>query len=403
MRRMSRALVVAAALLGAVACGVVVDIRDGADGGGPNVNPEGGNPSDDGGEDEGGNNGDDSGPPPDAGLQVVAIGDASVLVTSVVNLVADGGPQTVNVALRTEGGDPSTLDSASVTVNDSSVLVKQVGAGPNIRTFELVALGDAVPHRPATSVTAAVGGSSLSTDIEVRIARYFRTGGDTELAIPLDTPPTNYEVVLWGAGGGSSASAQGGAGSYARGTLTGFSGPLTVRVGEAGNRGGSPGGGSGGTSSGNGGGYSALFTSSIANANDTTALVVAGAGGGAGMFSAGGGGDQRGVGVQGGSMGTNNGAGQPGGPNATAGNKLAGGTGSTIDQTGGGGGAGWFGGGGGAAGCGGGGGFSKQRNGAGISSTFLPGKLTVPGNVGHYLRQNAGDTQAAGAILITPN
>lgn len=391
-----------AALLGAVACGVVVDIRGGADGGGPSVNSEGGsNPGDDGGPSE---NGPETGPPIDAGSQVVAVGDASVHVTAVVNLVADGAAQTVNVTLTTATGDTATLDSADVIVNDAKVETKVVsGPSPNTKTFELTAKSDAVPHRPQANVTATIGGTTVNVPIMVSIARYFRTSGDTELTIPADAPATDYEVVLWGAGGGSSTSSPGGAGANARGTLKGFSGVLTVRVGEAGNLGGRAGGGSGGMNSGNGGGYSALFTSSIPLANDTNVMVVAGAGGGAGMFSGGGGGDEAAVGVQGGSMGTNSGAGQPHGENATAGNKLAGGTGSTLDQTGGGGGSGWYGGGGGAAGCGGGGGLSKQRDGVGITSSFLPGKGTVPGYAGHYLRGTAGNTQAAGAVLITPN
>ena len=393
--RVALGYAIALALAAAAACGVETTLigagSSSGSSGGPDASSadapvgEGGAPADSG----------------DAGSVVTTFGDASLSFQSTVDLLAGGGAVRLLVALDKEPGDPSAIDDITITPTTEIEVSPQPASSPTFREFDLTATANAAPQRASLSISATVGGKTKPLALTARVSRHFRAAGEFVITdVPSTSPPTTFEIRLWGAGGGSTPGGAGGAGGYARATVS-MAGTVTVRVGGPGAvaTGGMFGGGGAGANAAGGGGYSGVFEGGSASVGPTTLLLMAAGGGGGGSASPGGSPGQAGGIPNGGGPATNAGGGSPGGGGGT-GASFLGGDGSGVG-TGGGGGAGFFGGGGGGDVSGGGGGFSYAK--AGVGATYDNGSLQTPGASANPQRQSAGNVATAGAVLIITN
>ncbi|MBS2020747.1 MAG: hypothetical protein JST00_48285 [Deltaproteobacteria bacterium] len=351
--------------------------------------------------------------------QVAVFGDASVIAPSRVDLLVGAPRVPVVVTLVKDTLDPAELGNVVLQADPGEITVtppSPTTPPPTSRTFEVETTASAAPHRAKASLVVTVGTTTQTLPITFVIARYFRIPSSTPITIPADTPPTSYEVELWGAGGaGSSNGASGGGGGFARGTAT-LVGQISVVVGGQGEpaMGGMPGGGAGNVNPedgpGGGGGYSGIFKDN--DLAQSGALVIAGGGGGGGgrdgnggaggAHPSGGGAPGFGSGMFPGGPGGSGGGGQ-GGATTNVGGTLLGGAGLGIGA--GGGGGGYFGGGGGGAASGGGGGASFSRltlAPLSISATFKNASGATPGEAANPRRLGAGEPGKPGAVLIRP-
>jgi hypothetical protein len=270
------------------------------------------------------------------------------------------------------------------------------------------------------SANARTSGSTVTSTVNY-------SGSDTTISLAAGQILSGT-VKAWGSGGGSDSTGSGqygAGGGFVKGTLSYLSDgtDLVISAGQGGQKGDT--GGTGGT----GGGYSGIFAGSKTFAN---AIIVAGAGGGAGDNAAGGSGGgttgtQGNAGGNGGSQsaGGSLGSGSSGHSQPTAGSALQGGLGGAdVDASskptayngggrqgaepggtlgGGGGGGGYYGGAGGHAGStgGGGGGGSSYHNATYVSSaTNTSGSTTTSGGASDANHPsgagNAGSSQAGG-------
>lgn len=377
----------------AFACGVEGEIT-GTDGG-----PGGG--ADGFGSDASSSDG--AAPGEDAGSVVATFGDASLVITpELVDLLAGapagGDAGRVRMELEKEPGDPATIESAVLTpAVDVTTSARPPNSSRTVFDFDLSAGANSTPQRVPISVVVRVAGAEKTLALTARVSRHYRAIGDT--VIQNIAFSTTYDLLSWGAGGGTMGVQVGGAGGFTSATTPPTVGKLTIRVGGPGAiaTGGMPGGGGGaGANGAGGGGFSGVFLGSDPPSR-ATFLVIAAGGGGAGSQGRGGNAGGFGIGLNGGQPGSAL-AGGSGGGTGASGDDFLGGAALTT-TSGGGGGGGYNGGGAGGDTSGGGGGFSFAGNGA-ISPVYLNGTSGLPGNKDHPDRGTAGNPGAAGAVLV---
>lgn len=321
----------------------------------------------------------DTDPTGDA-LRIVSLGAPTYGVASITN----GG----STILYTPNGGASGTDSFSYTVQDT-------GGAPATATITVTIAAN--PSR-VFSISPAYAGKT-SWDLAVDGALNISTAGSWTI-----TPQMTFaaSTKTWGSGGGTYLIAYGGggAGGYAAGTVTFYTGVgYELRVG-----------GVGDSSSGAGvdygpagGGYSGLKRVS-------GAAVLVGGGGGGAMYKAGGaGGGAIGQdGVQGsadnyGRGGTQTAGGSGSGQGGGSGSAYKGGNAWVSNSPGGGGG--YYGGGAGhdgGSGAGGGGGGSGYAHPTDvIAGTLVGGSGTTAGNSGDGDRGTAGNSNTSGRVRIS--
>jgi hypothetical protein len=306
-------------------------------------------------------------------LQLAARFDGSVL--SLLKDASEIGE--VNVAGETTASN-SDLRLGLNSVGPGSFFS---GALDSVRLMNRALAPDEMLHYPLADWSLGDSSSAGTT--------FGYAGDDQDFVVPAGV--TQVVVKLWGAGGGSHNTADGGAGGFVTGTLAVTPGEtLTIVIGQGGLNGESAyGGGGGSTEDSNpargGGGRSAVRRGAIE-------LVTAGGGGGAGNSQSGGAGGGE-TGQQAGpasySTANNGGAGGGGGQNSggQGGGGIGGQAGAALQgasaghHAGGGGGGGWYGGGsGGAGGTDGGGGGGSSYTGGLTNATTSSGAGTSCGN-----------------------
>ena len=276
------------ALACAAACGTLLDIR-----------PDGpANPDSDGGVPESSTSND--GGSADGNVQL-----GSLLLRVEPNPVTFfvGETPTITVVITRKAGDVTTVMltpqlPAGMTTITATPLTYPTALSDT--PFVLESTAESTPAKYYAEVVAESPAGQVSVPFTILLARAFRAGAMT---IPMTTPPMVtqvYDVEAWGGGGGPGPYGVGGAGGYARGTITvAPSTTLYLSVGSGGVMPGSgiPFGGPGGVSmlsaqnGGSGGGLSGVFFTAPGGAGHAGAALLAGGGGGGGSGPGGGGGN----------------------------------------------------------------------------------------------------------------